>query len=226
MYPTNAKDCKLVILLHGQCSRKEEFLEDMINYVDAGYLCVCIDLVGHGERISSEPIMSLEITSQTGKDLNTLISYYSNKDYADIDNFGIVGLSQGGSVAYWYTAYGYYTPSVIVVGSTTPDYTYFMDDTCIQNGKRTESIWDSTQIADFINKNNPINQLDKLSSIPTMSGNSLDDTIVSYKGSEAFEKVLKDNNNTDSIFYYFDGVGHNVTEDFVQKIIPYIKKWL
>jgi predicted esterase len=101
-----------------------------------------------------------------------------------------------------------------------------MDDTCIQNGKRTESIWDSTQIADFIDKNNPINQLDKLSSIPIMSGNSLDDTIVSYKGSEAFEKVLKDKGNTDSIFYYFDGVGHNVTEDFVQKIIPYIKKWL
>lgn len=226
MYPKDLKKGKMIFFLHGQASRKEEYLNEMINYAEEGFLCVCVDLTAHGERIKKEKIMSLEITTQTGKDLDTLIDYYKTQEYADTDCFAVIGLSQGGSVAYWYTANGKYKPSAIVVGSTTPDYNYFSDDSSIINGQVSDSIWTDEEVQQYISVNNPINHIEKFYDLPIMSGNSFDDTIVSYKGSEAFEKLMKEAGNKSVSFYYFDGVGHNVSEDFMQKVLPFINKYL
>ena len=59
-----------------------------------------------------------------------------------------------------------------------------------------------------------------------MSGNSLDDEIVSYKGSEALEKKLSKGGNKDISFFYFDGAGHNITKEFLDKMLPFVQKYL
>lgn len=226
MYPADLKNGKIIFFLHGQLSRKEEYLYEMMGYAEEGYLCVCVDLEGHGERITEEKIMALQITADTGKDLDTLIQYYYTKDYADETNFSILGLSQGGSVAYWYVAFGSYHPKAIIVGCSTPDYSYFLDDSCIKNGEIVDSVWNEETIESFLTENNPISRIEYFYSVAILSGNSFDDPIVSYQGSEELEKKLKDAGNTNAYFYYFDGIGHNVSEDFIRKVLPFLKTQL
>lgn len=216
---------KILFLLHGQSSRKEEYLHDAISYAEQGYYCVTVDLYACGERILKDAVMSLEITAHTGKDIDLLLDYYESTALADSDSFGIIGFSQGGSVAYWYAANGKRMPKALIVGSTTPDYSYFNDKSCIKDGKEVEPIWSEKQIRDFIAANNPLNHMEKFEKLPIMSGNSVDDNVVSYKGSEDFEKKLCSKNKNLS-FYYFDGLKHNVSESFIRNIPAFLKKYL
>ena len=55
-----------------------------------------------------------------------------------------------------------------------------------------------------------------------MSGNGLDDNIISYKGAESLEKMIIQKGKTNSKFYYFENVGHEVTEDFMSKVLPFL----
>ena len=225
MYQGGEKDKKILFFLHGQASRKEEFLNEMLGYAERGYYCVTMDLPGYGERLTDKPMMSLQITEQASEDLDFLLDYYEACAIADTGQFAIIGLSQGGSTAYLYAAYGKRTPKAIVVGSSTPDFTFFKDNTCIANGKTVDAVWDEKQIKDFIRQKNPVNQIEKFYTLPIMSGNSIDDPIVTYKGSEAFELKLKDKNKY-MRFYYFDGEKHNVSKAYMQNIPQFLQQYL
>lgn len=226
MYQNRSDQSPILFFLHGQSSRKEENLDEMATYAEAGYFCVAVDLQGHGERITDEQLMGLEITKNTAGDIDLLLDYYESCGLADPTRFALNGFSQGGSVAYWYAAYGKRTPSALVVGSTSPDYTYSYDDKCICNGEVMESVWSESEIQTFIEQNNPILHVDRMMTLPILSGNSMDDDVVSYKGSESLEKKLKEGGNKDIRFYYFDNAGHNVTDDFVEKILPFLQEYL
>ena len=92
MVPSHAKTCPILFMIHGQGSRKEEFLHDMYTYAEAGYICVALDICGAGERTSDEMMMSIQATVTTGEDLNTLIEYYRTQPYADAEAVAIFGL--------------------------------------------------------------------------------------------------------------------------------------
>lgn len=215
---------KIIFFFHGQGSRKEEYLFEMVNYVDSGYLCVTVDLEGHGERVISDTVMSVQATVDTAKDIDTLLDYYDTQSYAKTETFALVGLSQGGSVSYWYAAYGERTPSALVIGSSTPDYQYQNDDTALQNGKIVDSIWSEDEINAYIYTNNPINNVERFIDIPILSGNGLDDSVISYKGAEALEQMIVKHGNAHSQFYYFENVGHDVTEDFMSRVLPFLNE--
>ena len=225
MSPKDASFAKMVIFLHGQYSRKEEYLSDMVHFAENGYCCVSIDLLCHGERISSTAVMSLEITKKTASDIDSVLDYYRSCNMANADEIALIGFSQGGSVAYYYTAYGEVIPKAIVVGSTTPDYTYFVEDISIKDGKMYETLWTEEEINQFIENNNPINNISRFYSVPIMSGNNTKDPKISYKGSESFELLLH-NTNHELKFYYYDSSNHDVPESFVHKILPFIKEYL
>ena len=226
MYREDRQNAPVVLFMHGQLSRKEENLGDMTAFADAGYFCVALDLQGHGERVTDEPLMALEITKNTSSDIDLLLDYYSLCKAADSNKFALIGFSQGGSTAYWYSAYGESTPSALIVGSTSPDFNYPRDNTCISGGELTKQTWSDSKIKEFVNKYNPINHWEKLLKTPVLSGNSLDDEIVSYKGSEALEKKLSKGGNKDISFFYFDGAGHNITKEFLDKMLPFVQKHL
>lgn len=223
MYTEANSKQKLLLFLHGQTSRKEEFLHEMLNYVEHGYYCVAIDLYGYGERTQSDALMSFSATERTSKDLDLLLDYYEATGQADSNNFAIIGLSQGGSVAYHYGAFGKRTPRAIVTGSTTPDFTRFKDNSCVQDGKPVDPVWSESEIDEFIKKNNPIDHIERFYKPAIMAGNSIDDPVVSYKGTESFEKQLNGKNKNLS-FYYFDGLKHNVSESFMRNIPAFLNE--
>ena len=222
MYSKDTCTGKMVFFFHGQFSRKEEYLSEMLNYAEAGYFCVTVDIVAHGERISNEEIMSIQATIDTAKNIDLLLEYYETNSLANPNNFALVGLSQGGSVANWYAAYGTRLPSAIIVGSTTPDFQYQEDNIAIKNGERTNAIWTDDVIQKFIDDNNPINNVERFIDIPIMSGNGLDDEVISYKGAESLEKLIVNKGNASSKFYYFEHAGHEVTEEFMRNVIPFL----
>lgn len=224
MYANEQERHKILFLFHGQGSRKEEYLQEMENYVNAGYLCVTVDLRGHGERITEESMMSMQLTVDTAKDIDTLLEYYRTISYANTDKFALMGLSQGGSVCYWYAAFGKHQPSAMVLGSSTPDFTYHEDDTAIKNGETVDSLWSEAQLQEYINKNNPVQMQEEWISIPILAGNGLSDSVISYKGTEQLEKAKIEAGFTDSIFMYFNNTGHEVTEAFMMNVIPFLDK--
>lgn len=223
--PIDSSSAKMVIFLHGQYSRKEEFLADMVQFAENGYCCVTIDLACHGERINSTPVMSLEITKQTAQDIDVVLDFYRSCHIANADEIALVGFSQGGSVAYFYTAYGEICPNALVVGSTTPDYTYYVEDISIKDGRMSDSIWTEEEIDRFVEDNNPVNNISRFYSVPILSGNNTKDPIISYKGSESFEMQLH-HMNSELRFYYYESSDHNVPENFILKILPFIKEHL
>ena len=224
MYANERERHKILFLFHGQGSRKEEYLQEMENYVNAGYLCVTVDLRGHGERVTAEPVMSVQLTVDTAKDIDTLLEYYHTVSYANADQFALMGLSQGGSVCYWYAAFGKHQPSAMVIGSSTPDFTYQKDDAAIKNGEMVDSLWSEAQLQEFINKNNPVQVQEEWIGIPILAGNGLSDPIISYKGTEQLEKAKIEAGVADSVFMYFNNTGHEVTEAFMMKVIPFLNK--
>lgn len=224
MYSTQKNNKRIVFFFHGQDSRKEEYLPEMINISEAGYVCVTVDLIGHGERTVKDAIMSVEVTAETAKDIDVLLEYYSTVPYADSTCFSLLGMSQGGSVAYWYAAYGQHKPSAMIIGSSTPDYKYQKDHSAVQNGKEIEPIWTDEEFSQFISNNNPINNVKQFIDIPILSGNGLDDEKVLYKGAEELEKEKHQSGYHDSQFYYYKNVGHDLTEDFMFKVVPFLNK--
>lgn len=215
---------KMIFFFHGQNSRKEEYLYEMLNYAEAGYYCVTVDLRGHGERITEEAVMSVQITVETAKDIDVLLDYYGTIPAANEEKFALLGLSQGGGVSYWYAAYGKRKPSALVIGSSTPDYQYQDDANALQNGNNVDGIWSDAQLQGYIDENNPINNLERFIDIPTLSGNGLKDAVISYKGAEALEKAKFDAGYTNSQFFYFENLGHEVTEDFMMRVLGFLNK--
>jgi pimeloyl-ACP methyl ester carboxylesterase len=226
MYPTNANAESVIFFIHGQGSRKEEYLYDMTTYAEEGYVCVTLDIKGNGERTSDQTIMSVQATVDTGNDINTLIEYYQTMPFANTNQIALVGLSQGGSVAYWYAAYGRYPLSALVVGSTTADYTCYIDDSSITNGISGNSIWTQKQLDDFIAINNPVNNREAFDQLPILSGHGMDDPLVPTTGDEEMEQYLYSVGNQNASFYYFEQVGHEVPEEFMQKVLPFVQKYL
>lgn len=222
MYSENNENEKMVFLFHGQGSRKEEYLFEMLNYVDAGYFCVTVDLCGHGERLTKEAVMSVQLTVDTAKDIDTLLEYYHTNPAANTNKFALIGLSQGGSVCYWYAAYGKHVPYAMVIGSSTPDYRYQDDKVAFKNGESEDSIWSEEEFDDFIESNNPINETEKLINLPILAGNGLKDPIVSYKGSELLEKAKIAAGHVSSQFFYYENMEHEVPESFMMKAIPFL----
>ena len=43
---------------------------------------------------------------------------------------------------------------------------------------------------------------------------------------EALEKKLSKGGNKDISFFYFDGAGHNITKEFLDKMLPFVQKYL
>lgn len=213
----------LVIFIHGQESNKSEYLEEMCAYAAEGYVCVSFDLVGSGEWIIDEPLMSLQVITKSSEAIDTVIEYYLQSGYAG-DKFALIGISQGGSVAYHYAAYGSRTPSALVVGSATPDFTTLDDMTCIQSGERIEPVWSEDEYARYASENNPINNISAFYTLPILSGNGLDDTEVSPQGSQDLEKSITAAGNSEAQFNYYTGTGHEITRSFLQKMRPYVDK--
>jgi predicted esterase len=60
--------------------------------------------------------------------------------------------------------------------------------------------------------------------IPILAGNGLSDPSISYKGTEQLEKAKIKAGFTDSVFMYFNNAGHEVTEAFMMKVIPFLNK--
>ncbi len=215
-HPNGEQAAPLIFFLHGQGSEKEEYLGDFNMYADCGFSCITLDLAGHGERKSSEPISALDATVTTSENIGTILDYLSQYK----DSFAIVGVSQGGSVAYHYAAYGEYTPFAIVVASTSPDFENSSDTSIIVNGSaqgNTDAYSD-----EYVEQNNPIRNWQQFSCIPLLSGNVVNDPVVSVVGSQSLEQIYIENDIETSTFLYYSGDSHDVPAGFFNMIIDFL----
>ncbi|MCD7955529.1 MAG: alpha/beta hydrolase [Lachnospiraceae bacterium] len=203
----------VILFLHGQGGEKEEYLGEFSEYAQMGYSCITLDIAGHGERASEEVLTALEASVQTSADMDLIFEYLQEK----IDGIILYGISQGGSIAYHYAAYGSYTPDLLVVASTSPDFVDNYDEAIIVNGKAKEGE-ENQDSEDFIEKNNPIAAWEQIAQSAVFSGNTIGDTVVSVTGSQELEALFLENGVSDATFLYYSGTSHDLPEVFFIRV--------
>lgn len=95
----------IVQIVHGMCEHKERYLDFMKYLSSKGYVCVCHDLIGHGDAVSSPKEYGV-LTKGSDKNLirdTYLISKYIKRQYSGL-NLHLFGHSMGSLIVRRYTA--------------------------------------------------------------------------------------------------------------------------
>ena len=221
LYEFVPKACNgnLMLFLHDSGATKEVFFEQMRDYAAEGYYCSAIDFMGFGERKNSKKYMLAEICVASVQEIDFLIEYYTEKE--SLKNFGMVGISFGGSVVYQYCAYGKRMPGAVAVGCATPNLAKQPGIT-ISNGKLEEPIWSEERLKRYAKNRNPMNNLSRFKKLPIITGNNTEDQLISVKDIRIVEKYLYRNGNKSARFYYYEDKTHGVSDEFVKLILPYM----
>lgn len=224
MYPSDAKLLPMVLFLHEHGGSKEQFLEEAVLYAQAGYFCVLFDLKGYGERISAEPLESIEAAVAATSDLDLLLEYYRLSPYADSEKFALYGQSMGGSAVWHYAAFGRKTPLVLVACSAAADFSTVEDMGSVRNGQAEPPAWDGKTYEQYCAANNPIEHTDRLKDLPMLVYQGMHDTAVLPATTQEFETIIAAGNKN-AMFIYDEAGEHNVTPMFLNRIIPFIRQW-
>lgn len=209
VYLSGAKNAPMVIFLHEQGTHKDEFLEIAAPYAQAGYFCVLMDLPGHGERVTEEPIQAIEALVMASTDVELLLEYYRFSPLADVSRFAFFGISMGGSVAYHYTAWGRRTPSLLLVCGAAADFGMLNGQGSIQNGKEQPMTWDMDTYKAYCETHNPITKLDRLGAVPVFAVHGCQDKVVPQQLARDLEASLSSYGN--ARFLFVEQGGHEVT---------------
>ncbi|MGM0599439.1 MAG: alpha/beta hydrolase family protein [Candidatus Rifleibacteriota bacterium] len=110
--PETAAKKGTIICCHGLDSSKDAWTHDLEAFVQAGFLIVAIDNVGHGERRyddfsdrfdQNEQKKSdelIKVVKETAAEMPYLINALSNEKLVSKDKLGIFGVSLGGFIVY------------------------------------------------------------------------------------------------------------------------------
>ena len=218
----DARLMPLMIFLHEHEGSKEQFLDEVELYAHAGYFCVLFDLLGYGERATSEPVESIEAAVHATADIDLLLEYYRLSPYAEHTRFVLYGHSMGGSAVWHYCAFGRRRPQAVVVCSAAVDFTKVDDMGSVVNGKSQAPLWDVPAYQDYCQEHNPIKHYNRFIDIPMLIYQGMKDTVVLPDRTKDFEAVIS-GTNPNATFIYDENGGHNATSLFLNRIIPFLR---
>jgi dienelactone hydrolase len=135
IFPNGAEKLPLIFYLHGYGGDKEQALDYRYLLAKAGFYVISFDCHEHGLRHSHLTsnleqqnrrfnsvypkdtgidmyIHMHEVIEQTGRDVELLTDYFSNKKEVDVNRIGVTGFSMGGFAAFYIAANN---PSIKVV---------------------------------------------------------------------------------------------------------------
>lgn len=220
VYRTDGKNMPLLIFLHEQGNRKEEFLEVASTYAQSGYFCVLMDLPGYGERTSDETIQAVESIVTSSAEIDLLLEYYRFSPLANSSRFALWGVSMGGSAAYHYAAYGQHDPALMLICSAQADLTRLTNTGSITSGKEHAPTWSAQELLQYCEANNPLNRLERLATIPAFIVHGCKDTVIPVDPVRELEGVLSPYGC--ARFLFLEDAGH----DTVPSMLAYASAML
>lgn len=112
----------LILFFPGFNSTKESMYSQAQLFANAGYTVVVPDLIGQHESARTEVMNVFDIISQTSAICDDLLAYYKDSNIADTEQFSMVGMSMGGMIALYFTAYSEIRPVCVATMYSTPDF--------------------------------------------------------------------------------------------------------
>lgn len=218
IYKNDGKPKPIVFILHGAGGNKNvpRIRELALRFATEGFYSVCIDLAACGDS-DIGPIDAVTLFNMTASQLDILVEYYDTVAQADAAHFGLWGLSFGGIISFIYAAHGKYQPTIIAPVEATPDLE------TLKNASGTYPVFDHggsndkgplltlEELASFRASMQPMNQLEKLSSIYIYAGNRSTDELIDEQGCRTLKQLLNPQNDPakKQLFeFYHDGAGH------------------
>ena len=222
IYDKDGTGKPILLMFNEQGGKKEQLLQASTQYVDEGFFCVLMDMPGYGERIQDKTIESLEACVLATADIDLLLDYYRLHPEADVNRFAMWGFSMGGSAIYQYVAYGKRTPRAIAVACTSPDYTTIGNMGSVTNGKEAGPTWSEGSFKEYAQQHNPIDKVDRFINTSILSFNGLADKVIPPDGSQELEELLKVAGKRDMEFVYQEGVSHEISREYEERILPFL----
>ena len=226
LYDIQSHLAPVMFFLHEHEGNKEQFLDEASVYAQAGFFCIMFDLNGYGARTSQEVIESIESAVQATSDIELLLEYYRLNPHADTDHFVLYGQSMGGSAAWHYAAFAQKTPSAIVTCSAAANFEALSDLGAVKDGKGQSPAWDENRFHSYCIEHNPISQIDKLSQIPTLVYQGMNDNTIVPEITQQLEHMLMSTGRQNCLFIYDENGDHNVTPAFLARILPFLKQYI
>lgn len=218
----------LVLVQHGITSKKEDVSYLAQYFTKAGYVVVTPDAAGHGELESTNELTLAELIAQTGENFDTIISYFEESMYVEIERTGVVGFSLGGLAAFHYTANGVHQPKVMVSICSTPDFEDLANssvgDIVYANGKE-KKVRDKKKCAQMIESLTLESPYEKLTNNTQTSFYLLcgdKDETVPYEGNLRFYEDMN-GKAKDIVLKVKENQKHEVKEEDLEEIYQYLK---
>ncbi len=201
----------LLILLHELGSDRTELLDESVRFANQGWFCVLPDMPGHGESRSEVCLDSLECCVQAQNMIDLVIAYFRLSPYVDTGRTALLGVSMGGSAAYYYAAYGRFPVSAMCCFISCPDFTRMEDVGAVLNGTDHLSIWNSETFHAYAKAHNPMSRTDRLLSVPLFSWNTLHDLTIPVQSVQELESMYAGRSQVPFSFSYDDSATHAYT---------------
>lgn len=222
-----------VILQHGLTGNKESFLEFGRQLAKVGYLVVLPDAYAHGDNKDDE-LPVLEEAVETAANFETIVEYYQDSSYVDLERLGLIGFSLGGLASYYYTANAAVVPKVVGTFCATPDwetmvgteasYTTYSNKNTLHKSKYVSDTAKQQEIDTFIREHSPYEKLLENDTTHYCILGGAADTVVPTEGENRFYDAHKD--AADMTLQLYENQGHEATEENMWTMLHYFENHL
>lgn len=221
----------IAIIQHGLTGNRKDCSYMAMELAVQGFYVICPDAYGHGDSKSTKILSVPEIVVQTSKNVDIILKQLNHNEQLDFNHIYFAGFSLGALTAYHYGSYGDYFLTAIAACCGTPDFSEMIGKDIIYNDF-SYGDWnditdknDMTKIDEFLNKNNPINNMQKLYKINLLIQIGEMDTTIPAEGSYKLYNELKQTlDYAQPTLTKYPSQNHEFTESNLREIIEYFIK--
>lgn len=227
----NYEEKPLVILQHGLLSSRKDMEPFATTLAQNGYLVVTPDAAGHGENVTTQEMDVMDMVKGTSDSFETVIRYFAESEYVNIERTAVMGFSLGGLTSFYYAANGSYTPKVVVTFCATPQFENLTESKVVYkyyvDGKTGKSMDQQQQEAmkEKIISMSPYDELLQEQAVKYFLLCGDKDEVVPHEGNVQFYEEMKDV-SADMVLIVKEGQNHEIVVEDLQQALDYLKVYL
>lgn len=207
----------IVFLLHGLSASKEsyEFMGKAL--AEEGYFVVTPDARLHGDRKEGDDMWIAKIVTETSKDLDSVLKYYSKHELVNIDKVCLAGFSLGGLITYDYIVNGQFPITAGAIAYATPTWHELEEDSVFYmkygtEGLKKTSSKEKKEVKQYLVDNSPYEEILKIKNVSLGLVNGGKDEVFTCDGTvKLYQELLSA--GADVAYCFREDGKHEFTDD-------------
>ena len=217
-------DEPVVVVSNGINSTKQDSILSGLELSKAGYTAILIDNAGHGNFSVVDNTLFPDLVKLSGEYINTLLKEIKDSSDFDGSKVALLGFSMGGMNSFYQAAFGDIVPYAIVSVNSSPDYIILENADLVYtkylNGKiEYVDSADIEKINSLLKTYSPVQNISKLSTIPTLLVNATEDEYFPIESIREYVTQVAAL-GTQTILFELEGENHELSEEGYNLFIP------